>query len=99
MRAPGHDALWDWFGLSYAGWLTIPRVVLHAMPDEWQGRLAALLNEYDDAVNMDHPFTELEFIVTVKRDGKFIRMPDALSNYRHPDMDEIGKLIHPKQRS
>lgn len=43
----GHEALMLWFELSYAQFLTVPRVVLEAMPDAWQGQLAALMVEMD----------------------------------------------------
>ena len=32
LDAPGRNKLWQYFGLSYATWLTLPRVLLHAMP-------------------------------------------------------------------
>lgn len=32
----GKEKLWQWFSLSYAAWLTLPRVLMHEMPDEWQ---------------------------------------------------------------
>lgn len=32
----GENALWLWFGLSRASWLTLPRVLMHEMPDEWR---------------------------------------------------------------
>jgi len=43
----GYDKLWSWFGLSYASFLTLPRVMMHEMPDEWQGKMADLLEEWD----------------------------------------------------
>ena len=43
----GHDRLWVWFGLGRPSWLTMPRVMMHAMPDDWQERMAALLEEWD----------------------------------------------------
>lgn len=45
----GHQALHLWFGLSYANYLTMPRSFLQSMPDEWQGKLAAILQEADEA--------------------------------------------------
>ena len=30
------ERLSRWFGLSYASWLTMPRVMMEAMPEEWQ---------------------------------------------------------------
>jgi hypothetical protein len=32
----GREKLWDWFGLSYASWLTLPRVLMHEIPNEWR---------------------------------------------------------------
>jgi hypothetical protein len=34
-----------WFGLSYASWLTIPRIVLESMPEEWQCKMVELIND------------------------------------------------------
>lgn len=85
----GHDALWDWFGLSYASWLTLPRSMMHEMPDDWQRRMAELLNEWSatwDSSDMPDPQ------VTAKAGGKFCRWPDWLLNYRHPDRDAINAL-------
>lgn len=44
----GYDALWNWFGLSRSSWLTLPRVLMHEMPDDWQRKMAKLLEEYDE---------------------------------------------------
>ena len=85
----GQDVLWEWFGLSYASWLTIPRVLLHAMPDEWQGEMAKLLNEYEDAFP-NQP--ELGTRVQITKEGKLIKTPSWLLNYRHPDKEAIDKL-------
>ena len=29
----------NWFGLSYASFLTLPRVLMEAMPEEWQRKM------------------------------------------------------------
>lgn len=39
-----------WFELSYAQYLTVPRSVLQAMPDEWKGRFARCLRELDRTI-------------------------------------------------
>jgi hypothetical protein len=44
---PGYNRLWLWFSISRTGWVTLPRVLIHEMPDDWQDRMAALLEEYD----------------------------------------------------
>lgn len=85
----GRDRLWNWFGLSYASWLTMPRVVMHEMPDEWQDKMAALLEEWDetwDSSSMPQPF------VMARKGNKFTRWPDWLLRYRHPNRAEINKL-------
>ena len=84
----GEDTLWEWFGLSHAAWLTLPRALMHEMPDAWQGRMASLLREFDVA----YPFIEQPGYgtqVTLKRERRFVSTPSWLTNYRHPDRDEI----------
>ena len=88
MEPPGHEALWRWFGFSHASWLTMPRVLMHAMPDDWQARMAALLYEYDAHWNLPDCGTAT---VTLKQDGKFAPMPDWLE-YRHPDEATIDSF-------
>ena len=86
--ASGEEALWGWFELSRATWLTLPRVLLHSMPDEWQGKLAALLQE------MDHTFPSVpieETRVQLLENNKFIKQPDWLG-YRHPNVDFINSM-------
>lgn len=79
-----------YFGLSYASWLTLPRVLMEAMPDDWQGRMAALLHEYDDA--MINP-PNLGTTVRVTVDGKMVPTPTWLTNYRHPDRQMIAQVF------
>lgn len=56
-RALGERGPWmprlihDWFELTYAEYLTIPRSVLQSMPDAWQARFVACLEELDDAID------------------------------------------------
>ena len=86
----GYKKLWSWFSLSYASWLTLPRVLMHEMPDEWQSRMADLLHEYDEHWD----FSEIESGTRVQlTEGKrLVKMPEWLKNYRHPDARAIGSL-------
>ncbi|KVZ18629.1 hypothetical protein WT88_29550 [Burkholderia stagnalis] len=73
--------MWEWFGLTYASYLVIPRALLCGMPAEWQEKFAALLNEcretYDSGQIQD------AYTVNLRgRDGRFVT--DPLANYRHP---------------
>ncbi len=85
VERPGYNALWDFFGLSYASWVTLPRVLMHEMPDEWQARMAELMQEFDRTFKHVPQF---DTQVQLKKDGKFVRAPDWLA-YRHPDRDLI----------
>lgn len=50
-REPVHE----WFELSYAQYLTIPRSVLQSMPSEWQARFAQCLDELDELIDWRPP--------------------------------------------
>lgn len=84
-----HNHLWDWFGLSRASFLAIPRVMLHEMPLDWQNKMAKLLWEYDQTFS-NPPNLGTRVIVTDER-GKAVKTPEWLINYRHPDKAELEK--------
>lgn len=46
-RSPQGDPIdiHTWFGLAYANYLVVPRSVLQSMPEDWQHRFTALLDE------------------------------------------------------
>jgi hypothetical protein len=86
----GRERLWNWFGCSRASWLTMPRVMMHAMPEDWQERMAALCEEWDatwDSDSMPSPV-----VIAVGERGRFAKWPEWLLNYRHPDHSEIERL-------
>lgn len=88
----GHDALWRWFGLSRASWLTMPRAMMHAMPDDWQARMAELCGEWDEAWSHTDgsPLAKLGTpSVTQRVHGKLTKWPPFVLNYRHPDVATI----------
>lgn len=89
MKYNTNTDLWDWFELSYASWLTMPRVLLHSMPVDWQNKLAELLNEYD-AMFPNQP--DICTRVQVTKGNKLIKTPEWLINYRHPDTNAIDNL-------
>lgn len=84
MNRPGYDALWLWFGLSRASFLTLPRVLMHEMPDDWQARMEALLREMDTTF----PRSPAGDAIVRRRHGSW---PDWLLNYRYPQDSEIDQ--------
>ena len=86
----GHSRLWGWFGLGRPSFLVMPRVLMHEMSDEWQDKMAALLEEYDETWDWTaHPYGSR--VQTIK-DGRLVKTPEWLINYRRPDMKIIESL-------
>jgi len=83
---PGEEALWLWFGLSYARYLVLPRVLMHEMSDDWQGRMAQLLREYNETFP-NQP--DIGTRVYITKNGKLTKAPSWLLNYRRPDRETI----------
>lgn len=48
--ANAQEPIHEWFELSYAQYLTIPRSVLQSMPTDWQAIFVALLEELDQTI-------------------------------------------------
>ena len=58
-----HDARADlacYFGLTRATWLTLPRVLMEAMPEEWKRDMSLLLNQYDETFTNQPDFGTTE---------------------------------------
>jgi len=83
---PGHAALWGFFGLSYASWLTLPRVMMHEMPDDWQLRMAQLLQEFHQVYEWPEEIADIH--VQVRNGRRFGALPEWLE-YKHPDVATI----------
>ena len=87
---PGRERLWKWFGMGRPAFLTLPRVMMHAMPDEWQDRAAKLLEEYDAA--FPNPPDLGTVVMVTGPDGKIIKTPDWIVNYRSPFYPTINEM-------
>lgn len=88
--AKGYQKLWGWFGLSYAAFLVLPRVLMHAMPDEWQEDMERLLSQYEAAFP-NQPNIGTTVRATDPKTNRLAKMPDWLCHYRRPDGDEIRR--------
>ncbi|MNO09567.1 hypothetical protein D3C81_2328240 [compost metagenome] len=60
------------------------------MPEDWQGRLAGLLREYDAAFP-NQPKLGTTVRATHPRQYHLVPMPKWLLDYRHPNAAEIAK--------
>lgn len=78
----------DWFELSYAQFLTVPRLVMESMPLEWQRKMAELLTELDDT--FDWRPSEGRYWVKLKgSDGRYTDAP--LGDYRRGSVEHLRK--------
>lgn len=71
----GETLLSRWFGLSYAQFLTVPRLVMEAMPPAWQARMAKLLDELDGT-----------FDWRPKEGAYWVRLRDDKGRFSDPDL-------------
>jgi hypothetical protein len=90
----GVQRLSQWFGLSYASWLTWPRVLMEDMPDDWQRRMAVLAEEFDKAYPSWIP-DDGRFYVQMRKKRRWHALPSWLGNYRRPDADAIEQAKRP----
>ena len=79
----------EWFELTYAQYLTIPRSVLQSMPDDWQEKFVALLEQLDETIDW-YP-----------NEGRYwVRLKDGRGRFVHdPLMDyDRGRRVVPRRR-
>lgn len=70
----------DWFELSYAQFLTIPRLVMQSMPLQWQRDMAALLQELDETFDWR------------PREGRYwVRLRDAQGRFAHAPLNDYRR--------
>ncbi len=68
------DPIHLWFELSYAEYLTVPRSVLQSMPQQWQEKFVALLEELDETIDWRPPSGR--YWVRLKdKNGKYVADP------------------------
>ena len=83
-----YEPIHEWFELSYAQYLTIPRSVLQSMPLEWQERFVECLRELDATMDWR------------PQEGRYwVRLKDAVGRYvDDPLMDyERGRRRIPQK--
>lgn len=68
------EPIHEWFELSYAQYLTVPRSVLQSMSKEWQDRFVKCLEELDEKI--DWRPREGRYWVKLKDDkGRYVSDP------------------------
>jgi len=86
----------EYFGLSYASYLVVPRIVLNSMPEDWQNKFVDLLNELNEWIDFAPPQNH-EYRVTLWKtdeDGdETEQVNDRFRHYRHEPPLPLKKEI------
>lgn len=75
-----------WFELSYAQFLTVPRLVMESMPMKWQLKMAALLQEMDETFDW-RPTGGRYWVRLRDNHGRFMDAP--LQDYRRGNIEHL----------
>jgi hypothetical protein len=70
----------EWFELSYAKYLTIPRSIIQSMPVGWQAEFAQCLRELDDTLEWRPNYGRYWVQLRDER-GRYV--DDPFDDYRH----------------
>lgn len=84
--ADDHEPVHSWFQLSYSSYLVLARSMLQSMPQEWQAKFVALIEEMQATLDVDDA---PDYTVTAKSGNRFIRDP-----YRDYDR---GRRVVPRR--
>lgn len=79
----------NWFELSYAQYLTVPRSIMEAMPEEWQKKMVECLDQLDKTFDW-RPKSGRYWVKLKDGNGKY--ESDPLMQYRHPDRAYIESI-------
>lgn len=83
-------AIHEWFGLTYASYLVLPRVLMEYMPAKWQEDMVRLLNEAQDFWEHDDNYA----VQLRTKKGSYTK--DPLCHYRHPDYTALKAALKGK---
>lgn len=70
----------NWFELTYAKYLTLPRSLLQEMPEEWQLRFVTLLEEFENYFDGWRPKNGRYWVKLKDGNGKYV--VDPFDDYR-----------------
>ncbi len=85
--SPMRNPVSGWFELSYAQFLTVPRLVMESMPIEWRRKMVQLIQEMDDTFDWR---PEGQYWVRLRdKQGRFCEAP--LADYRHGNIEHLRR--------
>jgi len=95
VKGRGQERLDGMFGMGRASYSIIPRVMMNAMSDDWKNKMSDLLTEFDQVfVNAPDELNHTR-VNSVGEGGRMVKMPEAVTNYRHPNHDVVRSWMMP----
>lgn len=79
-HAEDHEPIHNWFELTYAQYLTLPRSVLQSMPQEWQARFVKCLEELDNTIDW-----------RPAKGRYWVALKDDLGHYAHDPLQDYQR--------
>lgn len=73
------------FGLSYASFLVVPRLLMEGMSYEWQETMVKLMDEFNEKYNYWIPEDKNIVVRMTGKDGRYTKLPENICNYRRGD--------------
>lgn len=78
----------DYFELSYANWLTLPRTLLQSMPSDWQKDFVELLDKFDEEMGWAMHLIPATNVQVLKRSPEMIEEREECENCEGSGEDE-----------
>lgn len=82
------EAIHTWFELSYANWLTLPRLLMQSMSKHWQNRMVGLLEELDNEFDW-RPTNGYYHVGFRTHEGKFGKPDIEIPHYRRGSVKHL----------
>ncbi len=84
------EPMHTWFELSYAQFLTVPRIVMQSMPLLWQDDMVRLLEEMDNTFDW-RPEKGRYHVQLKDFNGRFLSLDPNICDYRHGNVELLRK--------
>jgi len=89
------DFIHQLFGLTYASWIVMPRVLMENMPPDWQKRFVDIWEEFNDTWDMNEVYKHGDPHVQLRKGGRFNSIKHTgLPHYRHASMADLEKFLN-----
>ena len=85
------EAIHEYFNLTYANYLVLPRTILQSMPDEWQEQFVDLLNQIPELFGVEWEPKGGYRVLALDEDKKFTKDP-------YSDYDRGRRKISPIEK-